>query len=283
MKTVFTNANDVIHLFAQRTKDHARTSNCFFYGDKIYSYGYHYELARFIDDKTILINDKGYSRTTNKQIGIIRYATRQYKQFFTTQCDIQLVNYQIKSLFDKLKVAKKPEKYINGMLSLWQSLNEYITYTKNKNTKKDVRYKEIKSIINKIQKENSTEQLQAAHKIELKRKKEREEKQIKQTLTKFYNYEINSFRIGDKDYLRLSLDKEKIETSQGIKVYIDEATKLYRLISNNVDIKGHRIGGYIVTSINGTLKIGCHNIDMDSVHNVGKELEKLSLSTKLGA
>ena len=283
MKTVFTNANDVIHLFAQRTQDHARTSNCFFHGDKLYSYGYHYELARFIDDKTILINDKGYSSNTGKHIGIVRYATRQYKRFFTTQCDIQLVNYQIKSLLDKLKVAKKPEKYINEMLSLWQSLNEYITYTKNKNSKKDERYKEIKSIITKIQKENSVEQLQAANKIELKRKKEREQKQIKQTLTKFYNYEINLFRIGDKDYLRLSLDKEKIETNQGIKVYANEAIKLYKSILAGIDIKGHRIGGYTVTSINGTLKIGCHNIDMDSVHNVGKELDKLSLSTKLGA
>jgi hypothetical protein len=283
MKTVFTNANDVIHLFAQRTQDHARTSNCFFYGDTIYSYGYHYELAKFIDDKTILINDKGYSSTTAKHIRIARYATRQYKQFFTTQCDIQLVNYQIKSLLDKLKAARKPEKYINEMLSLWQSLNEYITYTKNKNAKKDERYKEIESIINKIQKENSTEQLQAAHKIELKRKKEREQKQNEKTLTKFYNYEINSFRIGDKDYLRLSLDKEKIETNQGIKVYANEAIKLYKLILAGINIKGHRIGSYIVTSINGTLNIGCHNIDMDSVHKVGKQLEELSLSTKLGA
>lgn len=283
MKTVFTNANDVIHLFAQRTQDHARTSNVFFYGDKIYSYGYHYELARFIDDKTILINDKGYSSTTAKHIRIVSYATRQYKRFFTTQCDIQLVNYQIKSLFDKLKVARKPEKYINEMLSLWQSLNEYITYTKNKNAKKDARYKEIKSIITKIQKENSVEQLQVANRIELKRKKEKEEKQIKQTLTKFYSYEINSFRIGDKDYLRLSLDKEKIETNQGIKVYANEAIKLYKLILAGINIKGHRIGSYIVTSINGTLNIGCHNIDMDSVHKVGKQLEELSLSTKLGA
>jgi hypothetical protein len=102
-------------------------------------------------------------------------------------------------------------------------------------------------------------------------------------LTKFYSYEINSFRIGDKDYLRLSLDKEKIETNQGIKVYANEAIKLYKLIMAGINIKGHRIGSYIVTSINGTLKIGCHNIDMDSVHKVGKQLEELSLSTKLGA
>lgn len=100
-------------------------------------------------------------------------------------------------------------------------------------------------------------------------------------MTKFNNYEINSFRVGDKDYLRMSLDGEKVETSQGIKIFVSEASKLYKMICNGVDIKGHRIGGYVVTSINGTLKIGCHNIDMDSVHNVGKQLELIS--EKLGA
>jgi hypothetical protein len=160
------------------------------------------------------------------------------------------------------------------MLSLWASLNEFITYTKNKNTIKDDRYKNIKRIIKAIQdKPQEYQQIlaEAKKKEELMRKRS-EAKKIKETLSKFYNYEVHSFRIGDKDYLRISQDGSNVETSQYVKVSIDEAKTLYQLICKGVDIAGHRISNYIVNSINGTLKIGCHNIDMDSVHKVGKQL-----------
>lgn len=274
MRTVFSNAHDVIHAFAQRNQSHGRSSNVFFYGDKIYSYGYHYLLGEFIDDKTIVINNRGYSNTTSKHISWIIGATRQYKQFFTLSCDIYHVHSQVLSLNSKLATAKKPEKYINEMLSLWASLNEFITYTKNKNTIKDDRYKNIKRIIKAIQSQPQEYQqklAEAKKKEELMRKRS-EEKQIKDTLSKWYNYEVHSFRIGDKDYLRISQDGSNVETSQYVKVSIDEAKTLYQLICKGVDIRGHRISNYIVNSINGTLKIGCHNIDMDSVHKVGKQL-----------
>ena len=274
MKTVFSNAHDVIHAFAQRNQSQGRSSNVFFYGDKIYSYGYHYLLGEFIDDKTILIDNRGYSSNTNKHIHWVTGATRQYKQFFTRSCDLHLVNLQILALKDRLAKAKKPEKYINEMLSLWASLNEYIKYTKNKNTIKDDRYKNIKRIIKAIQSQPQEYQqkLAEAKKKQELAKQRKEAKQIKDTLSKWYNYEVHSFRIGDKDFLRISQDGSNVETSQHVKVSIDEARTLYKLICKGVDIAGHRISNYIVNSINGTLKIGCHNIDMDSVHKVGKQL-----------
>jgi len=274
MKTVFSNAHDVVHAFAQRNQSHGRSSNIFFNHDKIYSYGYHYLLGEFIDDKTIVIDNRGYSNTTAKHISYLIGGTRQYKQFFTRSCDLHLVNLQILALKDRLAKAKKPEKYINEMLSLWASLNEFIKYTKNKNTIKDDRYKNIKRIIKAIQdKPQEYQQIlaEAKKKEELMRKRS-EAKKIKETLSKFYNYEVHSFRIGDKDYLRISQDGSNVETSQYVKVSIDEAKTLYQLICKGVDIAGHRISNYIVNSINGTLKIGCHNIDMDSVHKVGKQL-----------
>lgn len=274
MKTVFSNAHDVIHAFAQRNQSHGRSSNVFFYGDKIYSYGYHYLLGEFIDDKTIVINNRGYSNTTSKHINWIIGGTRQYKQFFTMSCDIYHVHKQVLSLKDRLATARKPENYINQILSLWASLNEFIKYTKNKNTPKDDRYKEIKRIVKAIQSQPQEYQhkLADAKKKQEQAKKRKEEKLIKETLSKFYNYEVHSFRIGEKDYLRISQDGSNVETSQYVKVSIKEAKTLYKLICKGVDIRGHRISNYIVNSINGTLKIGCHNIDMDSVHKVGKQL-----------
>ena len=91
MKTVFNNPHDVIHLFAQQTQSHAKSANVFFYNDMIYSYGYHYLLASFIENKkgvkAILINDRGYSVTTGKHINAMMQASRQYRQFYTTHTD----------------------------------------------------------------------------------------------------------------------------------------------------------------------------------------------------
>lgn len=274
MKTVFSNAQDCVHAFAQRQQPQGRAGNVFFYGDKIYSYGYHYLLAEFIDDKTILINDSGYSSSTSKHISYVSSGTRQYKQFFTTKCEIGLVYSQVLSLQDKLANARKPENYINGILSLWDSLNEYVKYIKSKNIPKDTRYKAIKAIVKHLNVDSVQYQqkLADAKKKDEAAKKRKEAKQIKEALTKFYNYEVNSFRVGDTDYLRLSQDGSTVETSQYVKVSTDEARTLYKAICNGVDIVGHRISNYIVNSINGRLKIGCHNIDMDSVHKVGKKL-----------
>jgi hypothetical protein len=276
MKTVFSNAQDCVHAFAQRETPQGRSGNVFFYGDKIYSYGYHYLLAEFIDDKTIVINNSGYSSTTNKHISYVGSGTRQYKQFFTRRCEIGLVYNQVLSLKDKLATARKPENYINEILSLFDSLNKFIQYTKNKNIPKDVRYKEIKAIVKALNVDSVQYQqkLAAAKKKEDQAKKRKEAKRIKEALTKFYNYEVNSFRIGDTDYLRLSKDGSNVETSQYVKVSVDEARTLYKAICNGVDIRGHRISNYTVNSINGTLKIGCHNINMESVHKVGKLINK---------
>ena len=112
MKKVFSNS-ELVHTFAQRSQEEGRTPSggMFFEGDKIYSYGYHYLLGKFIDEKTIIINDRGYSSSTGKQIGMLRNATRQYRQLFTTDIEVNVVSPRIIEASEKLKNANKPEKY----------------------------------------------------------------------------------------------------------------------------------------------------------------------------
>ena len=115
MKTVYNNSHDVIHLFAQQTQAHAKSTNVFFYNDKIYSYGYHYLLASFIEnkkgEKAILINDSGYSRTTGKHISTMIQASRQYRQFYKTHIDKNLLLSSLEDLKIKILKAKKPFLY----------------------------------------------------------------------------------------------------------------------------------------------------------------------------
>lgn len=273
MKKVFSSNDECIHTFAQREQQEGRTSsrNVFFEGDRLYSYGRHYLLAEFINDgDAIFINDKGYSVSTSKHIGITIGATRQYKQFFKTQTDIYLVRDKILELKDKLARARKPIQYVTQITELYEKYMEWRTYSNIKGLSDE--YKEIRKIYKALNKPEYLDLIKAEAKKQEERKKELAKKKLAEVLPKFMNHEVRSFRVGNEDYLRLSKDKTKVETSQGISVPVKDAKVLFNMIQNKVDIVGHRIDGYTVTSLNGTLTIGCHKINRDSVNEIGLQL-----------
>jgi len=274
-----------MHIFAQQTNEIGKnpSRNVFFkkqwnceksYATHLYSYGEHYLLAEFIDDNTIVINDSGYSVTTSKHISQVTSATRQYKQFFKTQTDLDMVHSHIVNyLKPKLAKAKKPELYIQPILSLFETLNEYLVYTKAKKYKSNAKYKEIKRIVVALNDDagNYQEKLNILAKKQAKAEALKEKRELKTNLEKFNNYEKDWFR-SKEDYLRLSKDGERVESSQQVSVKRENAKALYELIVRGVDIKGKHIENYTVTSINGTLKIGCHSINIESMHAIGKQL-----------
>jgi hypothetical protein len=272
MKKVFSNSLDCMHVYAQQTQETGKASNVFFEGKRIYSYGRHYLLAEFITvngEDCILINDNGYSVNTSKHIAQIKQATRQYKQFYTSNVDLKQVRSSILNNYGKLLKAKKPEIYIGQIVSKFESLVQYPLITVN--IKKSVEFKEIEKIYKSV---NNPEAISKAKELlkakELKAAKAAAKK-LKTDVAKFYSYETDYIR-NDEDFIRLSKDGQNIETSQGVKVPIDEAVLLYKMIIANKDIKGYKINGYTVISINGTLKVGCHNINIESMHKTGKKL-----------
>lgn len=288
MKKVFSNTNEVIHVFAQQTQNEGRNStrSIFFEGKKIYSYGYHYLLGEFINNgKAIIINNTGYSVTTSKHIGRLGTGTNHYKQFYLTNIDIENVYNEISKDLINLSKARKPQIYLNGIFSLFDQLNEWIDYTKaNKIKHKYVvkkstrKYIELKNIVKELKENYNTflSNLKEAEKIAKETKRKIEIEQLKTALDKFNSYETNFFRIGNFDYLRLSKDSTNVETSQGVKIEISEAKKLYLAIKNNIDIVGYRLGYYTINNINSkSLKAGCHNICIKNIEQIGNKLLNL--------
>lgn len=305
MKKVFSSANEVIHIFAQRTQSEGRSSNVYFDNDKqIYSYGRHYLLGEFVEinGTAIIINDSGYSNTTTKHISIIRQATRQYTRYNLTEICPRKVLNELKRLQTKLIFAKKPEIYLNEANNLLNSFNSFKPTSKEieEIKKSQMNYnfdlfnkdeiKEIKKISKVFHWDNYKEIIEKGK--ELKAKKDKEIKEIggKAFLIYMDLWQNNSIpenyfdSIPEKtkqlinlyknkysqDFLRIS--GNEIETSQGIKVDINEAKILYKAILSGKDIKGFKIGYYTVISINGVLTIGCHKINMESIHKVGKQI-----------
>jgi len=269
MKTVFSNY-DCVHTFAQRTQNNGRTSNnnIFFEGDSIYSYGYHYELGRFLDDKTILINDEGYSNSTAKHITLLVGATSQYKQYYKTKTDISIVYRDIMYLKMKLSKARKPQMYISQIYSLWNYFNEYINERKRNELRKYKEYKEMLLFVDSLQEETSIKDLRNWAKEETRKKKDKEKKQLTKSLAKFRAYESNYFRIGGKDYLRLSECAQFVETSQGVKIDVEEVKRYLKLLKSGAIMRGQRIGNYTTISFDKLLRIGCHNISKEEIQYI---------------
>ena len=151
MKKVFSNSTDVVHVFAQQTQQEGRnqTQSIFFNGSKLYSFGYHYLLCEFLDNETVLINDKGYSITTSKHIHLISDATSHKKQFFKSSTDIKIVYETIKHSLNKLPRARQNKQYyLNEIFGLYNSLNEYLKYTKTKSKASKIKeYREVSKIV----------------------------------------------------------------------------------------------------------------------------------------
>jgi hypothetical protein len=70
MKTVFSSHKQLSETWAKQTQPKGRCSNMFFENQVIYSYGYHYEIAHFIEtpngQKVCFINSNGFSSSTSK-------------------------------------------------------------------------------------------------------------------------------------------------------------------------------------------------------------------------
>ena len=283
MKTTFSSPTDVIHLFAQRSQEHAKSTNVFFYGDKIYSYGYHYLMGEFITNKNgniaIMINNTGYSRTTAKHVAYLSAATRQYKQFYTMYCDSMQVLQQLEILIKKLGNAKKPQKYISEALNILDNFNEFLSWfgTSYDSFSKE-NLKEIKKIEKIFKASPGKESAEQYAKKKAAAQKASDKKDFLKSLQKFKNFEINHIShnsFNKEDFLRINKQSGNVETSQGVNVPIKEAQTLYKMIKAGKDIKGLKISNYTVISLNGVLQVGCHRINRKNMDEIGEQIINL--------
>ena len=288
MKKVFQNTSEVVHVFAQQTQSEGRnqSGSIYFRDNKIYSYGSHYLLGEFINDETIIINDFGYSVTTSKHINELINATSQYNQFFASSIDIKNVQTEINYNLKKLAKANKPEIYISNIIKLGNNLTKWVKFCKENKIKKehfskynyivnksDYNYKKMLKIANSFLTPEAIEKIRAKGKKDAIKQKAKDKRELKTKLDKFNAYKIDRFNIGQFDYLRLSQNKQFVETSQNIRIEKSEAKKLYFAIKNKIDIRGQKIGYYTINKIdNKALTVGCHKICIKSVQKVGQIL-----------
>jgi hypothetical protein len=275
MKTVFSNCQECIHIFAQQSQESGKSSNVFFHGKSIYSYGHHYEAARFLSPSLVAISTKSYSITTAKHLRYIGQALSQYERIYIYSLNyspldlIKHYAYEINdNLFHAAKAISKRDDYLSLAATNYDEISLFFShvYPKEKRLllplKKLVTNIDLNKVKSFLQKEK-----EKALKLSIFREKLQEEK-----ITLWKNnknlYPIHT----DSVFLRLKNDF--IETSQGARVSLPSARRLYSLMQNKNDINGFKIDDFTVISYNdGILKIGCHSIPQSEIDRLSPVLK----------
>tara|TARA_R110000796_G_scaffold73774_2_gene165751 strand:- start:1990 stop:2808 length:819 start_codon:yes stop_codon:yes gene_type:complete len=268
MKTVFTNS-EIVHAFNQQDQTEGRTPSggMYFYNKKLYSYGSHYLLCEFIDENTVIINNDGYSVSTSKHIGLITGATRNRRQFFTTNIGAENVLNQIESLLKLIpRARKRADEYKATISTLYTDYMEYMQYVKPKLTKEEKKnHRKLAKIM--LAFNNDFQGLQETVSKQLKLSAAKAKREVIKALKDWKSGKTQWFRNNTgKDYLRLT--EKHVETSQSVKVPILEAKRLLKLIELN-KIRGAKVDDkYTVNSFNQFLNVGCHSISIKEINYI---------------
>ncbi len=287
----FRNIQECIHIYAQFTHDSGKCGNVFFEDNTIYSYGYHFPMAQRINlgaMPIILVNGRSCSNSTSKHQSWTRSALSHYTQIIsfgmsrydqTTEASHKMnEGYYIRELetiANNLSVARNPAKWINEAERLNSQFMAYVTFFGLTPSK------EYQTAF--FNATNVNEEIKAMVKAENARqlalKKEREaetKKNIEAKIAEWLSGERLYFPRecsdrGVNDVLRVN--GQNVETSKGITMTIQEAKAIYsQLLAQTLKAGDRVLNHYTVTSINGTVKIGCHTFDTQYLLTFGKSL-----------
>lgn len=267
MKTVFSSHAECIHRYFQFEQNHGSASRVFFSGPVLYSYGYHYELARKLEDGTLLINTRKYSVSTSKHQSITRGAINRHKI-----AKVVFVAWQRDFVFDNcyrlhIKEAnlvywawhnngRKGFKALDPLFESVENLKALESMQSIDWSALDFNLAEITLVYN--------ERKEAQKAITKKANEAQEKENLVLWLKGLYN---GSFHGMQKIYLRRK--GENIETTRGAKVPFLEAVAMVKDIRNGVDVTGKKIGSYQVNRVTiENIVIGCHVIDFESVNEL---------------
>lgn len=300
IKKVFGSSDQVLHLWANQSQDSARSSNVFFEGDTVYSYGRHYKLGQIVKykGKTVaLINTTGYSVTTAKHIRSAQQATSHLLQVdvsrdFDIEKAMKLQKSEIQcrllAHFKRLKVGKGESwsnEYSDRMLvedhnKLCESLK--LSKYKVKVTPKYIKEynAHIQARLKREQELNSPEMIakRDAKKIarDEARKQVAEIERAARLVKDQHEIEAWKYSGGQLTYAVrniypniIRVKGDIVQTSGGAEVSLTEARALLSKIVRSEAKYGDVIGSFTFNRVEDNIvTIGCHNLDLEQAKTV---------------
>lgn len=277
MKKVFSSNATLSHAWANELQSEGKANSMFFKDNIIYSWGYHYEIARLIESptgqKVCFINSNGYSNSTAKHTNhvsraipknIIKFYVPFVKSGGYYQKDnsisieklptiIQNMALDCKNLcFDQLK-ARTNTGYFRQAASLYSNILEICLFFNLEVPVMPDNYIEAKNKYKfLINTQTQRENIKAAKEFE----------KSKELLTKWLNHEYNGQLYNIPVQLRISKDGQMIETTKGAKVEYFRGVELFNKLVNKENVNGHKINGFtLLENSTEAVTIGCHVIN----------------------
>ena len=278
MKRVFSSHSEVCHVWAQQTQSEGRAGNIFFRDKSIFSYGEHFEMARFIDANTVFITTDKYSVSTAKHLSLVRGAVTHKTVFqvpsFTDHAEnVRHYIELAREYFDKAKRARMLTTYLLGVAKYTVTvLREYLEQFP---TPIPESHAELWTTLDQGTYLDGAVQAQLlkkereARQAELESQRLRREAQEREEQERLEKWIAGEMGYGHFSAMRLRVRENEVETTHGAKVPVIEARKLYRALEKGLDIVGQRIGYYTVSRVTEeALIIGCHTIPMSEVQRI---------------
>lgn len=277
MRNVFSNS-ELAHTYASQSQNSGRSSSMFFEGSTIYSYGYHFPIARIMTNEqgqeALLFTTRGYSNTTGKHISIVSAATRQYKKIFCNNPkgshdeNFKAWLNSSETIAKNLINARKPEKYLSEIAHNKRQAEQYCEFF---GIDIPENLQNVFNISNKQEYLSLYEKQIEFEKQEAKRRLREQRAQFKEQFKKWINYETDRLYTYYKyDFLRVN--NGRIETTQAVQIPLELAKRLYNNIKNNTLSVGDKILNYSVDKIGAEIKIGCHTFNKAYLLRFGSTL-----------
>lgn len=286
MKKVFSSNSQLAHAWANQLQSEGRASNMFFKDETIYSWGNHYEIAKFVTapngQKVCFVNANGYSNSTAKHtqhvwnaipdgiptykvpflVGTSYSSYRRYHYFRPSELDGIIAAMLVECnnfIHDQLKAR-------TNFYSFSQAAERYETI---------VEISQLFDLAVPAKPKNweaariKAEHIRATQGERQRVKEVKELEKSKELLEKWLQHEFNGQLYNIPVHLRVSTDGKLIETTKGAKVNLETALRLLSRLRNNEDVKGEKIDGFTVIE-NGpdAVKIGCHTIAWDVINQI---------------
>lgn len=287
MRTVFSNHDEVAHIWAQQSQKEGRAARIFFDGATIYSYGRHFPVARFVDKNTVLFTTQGYSVSTGKHKSLIsRAIPSNVEIFYVHEVDKEdqsgNVGHWIDNLFDQSEVLRKGikakrEERIAGIESGVNRLKAFMVRFKAKIPKESrLRWELIKSG-GYASKEEYKKFLDRQTEIYARLEEERIQAQHRadaEKLEKILEWKSGAdIQPPHTEDIHLRVKGEEVETSWGARIPLKVAKKFWTMLKSEKNVGDFNFGHYQATSFNGNvLQVGCHKIEVMEMQRLSNVL-----------
>lgn len=295
MKTVFSSMDKVAHAWVYGDEDYnCRGGNIFGEGDKIYSYGHHFTIAKKMLVKgkpVVLMNNSYYSSSTSKHQSLVRQAIPyNWETIYvndpsaSSQSNIEVLLQEIKESLSKIPRARtKKEFHLRCANGYRETIHKLTAIGLKKDVKLSAGDKRLiaepyslETYVTDIAGYMKQKALDDKKRLKAENKAA-EERAVKheQNKQKWLAGEIHYLSQGGDEEILLRFINGLIQTSGGVDITPDEVKELYRRLLAGEDVIGLKIEPYTVIAIDEfIITIGCHKILLKSIFKLGKEIWK---------